>query len=343
MQVWPPLIGLVEHLLGAEVTAVHRSPQWPLSDGLPREDGGRGSSLSEGSTSMGRHRTPAEKRELGERARDMRGAGLSRRQIISQLGVGEDLLTQLLSGIDVPSTLRRPRAKDGLRAQAVALRTAGASYGQIAAQLGVSTSSCSLWLRHLPRPEADPQLAVLGQARRLAAARARAARDRAVRDSAADQVRAEAAASLGDITSRDLVLAAAVSYWCEGAKRKPWNRTERVAWMNSDPVLVRLFLEGLAQLRVSTERLSLRLHIHENADEEASRRWWSEQTGVALRQFRSSTIKRHNPRTRRGNVGEGYHGCLCVNVLGSRGLYQVFDGLVQGLATGPRSRPSVAP
>ena len=147
------------------------------------------------------------------------------------------------------------------------LRRSGATYDQIAAQLGVSKSSCSLWLRHLPRPEADPDRAAQAQARRLVAIRARAARDRDARDAAADRGRAQVASFLGIITSRDLVLAAAVSYWCEGAKRKPWNRTEIVKWMNIDPVLVRLFLEGLALLDVSTERLSLRLHIQADADE----------------------------------------------------------------------------
>ena len=245
-------------------------------------------------------------------------------------------MSQLLQDRAVPVSLRRPNAKDDVRAQAVELRRSGATYDQIAAQLGVSKSSCSLWLRHLPRPEADPDRAAQAQARRLVAIRARAARDRDARDAAADRGRAQVASFLGIITSRDLVLAAAVSYWCEGAKRKPWNRAEIVKWMNSDPVLVRLFLEGLALLDVSTERLSLRLHIHADADEAASRTWWSEQTRVPLVQFRSSTIKRHNPKTKRGNVGKDYHGCLCITVLGSRGLYQAFEGLVQGLAGQPR-------
>lgn len=285
---------------------------------------------------MGRHRTPDEKQELAEQSRALRARGWSRRQIMLELGVGDDLLGILLAGTEVPASLRRSRAKDDLRAQAVALRTAGASYDRIAAQLGVSKSSCSLWLRHLPRPEADPVVAAEAQDRRVVALRERAARDRAARDAAADRDKAEVASYLGEISSRDLVLAAAVSYWCEGAKRKPWNRMEMVKWMNSDPVLVRLFLEGLALLDVPTERLSLRLHVHENADEEACRRWWSEQSGVPLTQFRPSTIKRHDPKTRRRNVGDEYRGCLCVTVLGSRGLYQVFDGLVQGLAGQPR-------
>ena len=185
---------------------------------------------------MGRHRTPPEKHELGERARALRADGRSRHELIAERGVGDDLLSQLLQDTAVPVSLRRPDAKDDVRARAVELRRSGATYDQIAAQLGVSKSSCSLWLRHLPRPEADPDRAAQAQARRLVAIRARAARDRDPRDAAADRGRAQVASFLGIITSRDLVLAAAVSYWCEGAKRKPWNRAEIVTWRNSEPV-----------------------------------------------------------------------------------------------------------
>lgn len=285
---------------------------------------------------MGRHRTQEEKRELGERARQMRAAGRSRREIQAELGIGDDLAKALLAGTDLPDALRRPNAKDALRAEAVELRRQGATYDQIAVALSVSKSTCSLWLRDLPHPEPDPEATAAAQERRNAAIRARARRDKDARDRAGRQMATGAAASLGTITSRDLVLAMAVSYGCEGAKCKPWNRQKVVQWMNSDPVLVSLFLEGLALTGIARDRLSLRVHIHENANEPAARVYWSELTGVPIEQFRRSTIKRHNPTTVRQNTGEGYQGCLCVAVLQSRALYEVMDGLVRGLATGPR-------
>lgn len=285
---------------------------------------------------MGRHRTQEEKRELGERARQLRAAGRSRREIQRELGIGEDLARQFLSGVALPDSLRRPRAKDALREEAREMRLQGASYDQIAAALNVSKSSCSLWLRDLPHPEADPERAAAAQERRVAALRARVRRDRDARDEAGRQVTAAAAESLGTITSRDLVLAMAISYWCEGAKRKPWNRQQRVTWMNSDPVLVTLFLEGLELIGIGQDRLSLRLQIHESADELAARTWWATHAGVPPEQFARSTIKRHNPKTVRQNTGDGYRGCLGITVLQSRELYQVLDGLVQGLATMPR-------
>ncbi len=173
---------------------------------------------------MGRHRTPEEKRELAEQARQLRAAGRSRREIQAELGIGDDLAKAFLSGVALPESLRRPRAKDALRDEARDLRRGGATYDQIAVMLSVSKSSCSLWLRDLPNPEEDPERAAAAQERRLTALRARARRDRDARDAAGRQVAAAAAEGLGAVTSRDLVLAMAVSYWCEGGKRKPWNR-----------------------------------------------------------------------------------------------------------------------
>lgn len=291
---------------------------------------------------MPRHRTPEEKRELGEQARVLRAAGRSRREIVRELHIGEELLTKLLDGTPVPASLRRRNAKDGVRAQAVELRLAGKSYDEISKELGVSKSSCSLWLRDLPRPEDNPDRRAAAEARRLDGLRARMRRDREDRDKARQSVTQLAGQGLGAVTARDLVLALAVSYWCEGAKRKPWNRAEVVQWMNSDPMLVRLFLEGLRLIGIGEDRFVLRVHIHESADEEAARRWWSNHTGIPLDQFRRSTIKRHNPKTVRRNVNEEYRGCLCIVVLQSRLLYQVLEGLVDGLARQPRELDGLA-
>ncbi|CAN5247518.1 hypothetical protein BH24ACT10_BH24ACT10_10490 [soil metagenome] len=286
---------------------------------------------------MGRHRTQEAKRELGERAKELRAAGRSRREIQAELGIGDDLAKAFLRGTELPDALRRPNAKDELRQEAIELRRQGATYDQIAAALSVSKSTCSLWLRDLPHPEAEPEAAAAGQERRVAALRARARRDRDARDEAGQQMLLGAAESLGAVTSRDLVLAMAISYWCEGAKSKPWNRQKVVQWMNSDPLLVGLFLEGLALVGIPRDRLSLRVHIHESADEPAARAWWAEHTGVPPEQFRRSTIKRHNPKTVRQNTGDTYRGCLCITVLQSRALYEVMHGLVQGLASQPRN------
>jgi transposase len=279
---------------------------------------------------MGRHRTPEEKVQLGEQARAMRAAGKSRREIQTELGIGDDLAKELLRGTELPDSLRRPRAKDDLREKARQLREAGWTYPQIAKELGVSKSSCSLWLRDMVHPLPGLE----GQARRTAAIRASAAKIQELREADRRAFKEEVAEALGSVSDRDILVALAVSYWCEGGKTKPWARRELVQWMNSDLMLVRLFLEGLRTLGVSNDRIRLRLSIHETADEVAARAWWADQLGWSVDDFMRSTIKRHNPKTVRKNVADNYHGCLTVTVLQSRLLYQLLDGLVHGIAQG---------
>ena len=55
-------------------------------------------------------------------------------------------------------------------------------------------------------------------------------------------VRAEseaAAAEIGELTERQLLIAGAIAYWCEGTKSKPPHNSERVVFVNSDPGLIR--------------------------------------------------------------------------------------------------------
>ena len=71
------------------------------------------------------------------------------------------------------------------------------------------------------------------------------------------------------------------------------------------------------------------MQIHETADVEAAQRFWIEVTGAIDEQFLRPTLKRHNPKTNRKNVGDGYHGCLRVEVRRGTRLY----GRIEGWAT----------
>jgi hypothetical protein len=47
-----------------------------------------------------------------------------------------------------------------------------------------------------------------------------------------------AGAEIGDPTERELIIAGAIAYWCEGTKNKPGRQADRVVFMNSDPGLI---------------------------------------------------------------------------------------------------------
>jgi hypothetical protein len=125
----------------------------------------------------------------------------------------------------------------------------------------------------------------------------------------------EAVKWVGGLSDREVILLGAVAYWCEGAKAKPWEPNRcRVAFINSDPVLVLLFLRFIELLGVEPSDVGYRISIHETADIEAAGRWWATLVGVSFEQFHRPTIKTHNPSTVRYNTGEPYRGCLAIEV-----------------------------
>ena len=117
----------------------------------------------------------------------------------------------------------------------------------------------------------------------------------------------------------------------------PSRRNDRAAFINSDPALILLFLRFLATVGISPDRLVFRVYIHETADADAAQRFWLRTTGARREQFRPTTLKRHNPKTVRKNVGAGYYGCLRIDVLRSGDLYRWIAGWTAAItAVAPR-------
>lgn len=346
---------------------------------------------------MGRHRTPEEKQELGERARAMRAAGRPRREIEQELGIGDDLAKELLRGVPLPDSLARPRAKDELRVLAVQLRRAGRTYDQISAELGVSKSTCSLWLRDVPFQQQEllfdlptdvPEFPAdrrsvaaaerRGTARRLRRSglllreiaaelgvtvktahvytvglppptRAKHGGDlehvrrmnekrwgqhRRSRDAASQQRKLDAARQVGDVDDQALLLLGAMAYWCEGTKSKPWRPRSSFTFINSDPLIMRLFVRWLQLLDVPPERWVVRIQIHETADLEAAEVYWRHILGLPELAFGKPVIKRHVPLTRRKNTGQSYHGCARLYVRKGVPLLEQVEGWMVGALLG---------
>ena len=86
-------------------------------------------------------------------------------------------------------------------------------------------------------------------------------------------------------------------------------------------------------------KLRYRIYIHESADSVAAGRFWIEVTGAKPTQFHRPTLKRHNPKTVRKNVTDGYHGCLCVRVRQSADLYRRIEGWARAAMSGTDGAP----
>lgn len=272
--------------------------------------------------------------QLREQAIALRRAGKSRREIKDLLAITSNrTLNEALRGEPPQPWTWRTNAKDDLRAKARELRKQGLDYEDIVAELGVSKSSVSLWVRDLPRP---PGLSYEECLKRSAeGVRRYWAAERPIREAERAAISAAAAAQLGELNDREILIAGAIAYWCEGAKNKPYRRTDRVIFMNSDPALIKFFLRFLEAAGIEREDLIYCVQIHETADVEAAQRFWLDVTQGHPTQFRRPTLKRHNPSTVRKNTGDGYRGCLRVEVRRSTGLYRKIEGWAAAATAGP--------
>ena len=263
--------------------------------------------------------------ELREQAIALRRAGRSRREIKDLLGIGSNqTLNEALRGEPPQPWTWRPNAKDDLRAKARELRSQGLAYHQIVAELGVSKSTVSNWVSDMPRPD---RLSYEECCKRQAEAVARYwAAERPLREAGREAISAAAAAQINRLSDRETIIAGAIAYWCEGAKNKPYRRHDRVNFINSDAAMITFFLRFLDVAGIPRDQLTFRIYLHESADVAAAQQFWLGVTRAHPAQFRSPTLKRHNPQTVRKNTGDDYHGCLRIDVLRSADLYRMIEG-----------------
>jgi hypothetical protein len=234
--------------------------------------------------------------------------------------------------------MRTRQELDLLKERAARLRRQGRSRSQIKQILGPmsnSTLNDALKDEPLPPERADPGYA---ESRRRASAGVRRywAAERPAREAARAAISTAAAARIGPLTTREIIIAGAIAYWCEGAKSKPYRISEQVRFINSDPELIRFFLKFLDTTGVSGEHLRYCVHIHENADVQAATGYWASMVGAHTDQFAQPVIKRHTPRTPRTHDNLDYHGCLQVSVAKGSGLYRKISGWAHGVMTARR-------
>ncbi|MFD5567042.1 hypothetical protein [Streptomyces cadmiisoli] len=267
---------------------------------------------------------------LRERAVALRREGRSLRQIRDELKIfNNDVLNRLLQGEPPPEWTKRPNAKDDLRDRARELRLQGRTYDQIQVELGCSKSSISLWVRDLPKPErrrSPGEAAAIAKKGWEAKLR--------IRDEERQRTKEEARRAVGRLSPRELFLVGVSLYWAEGGKDKPYDRRECVTFVNSDPGMIRVFLAWLDLLGVERERIRYHVMIHENADVAEAERYWADLVDAGRHSFNKTTLKKHNPKTVRKNVGDTYRGCLVIKVRKGADLYRRVEGSWYGIVLG---------
>ena len=129
--------------------------------------------------------------------------------------------------------------------------------------------------------------------------------------------------AIGEMSSRDLLIAGAALYAGEGDKRDG-----AVGFTNSDPRMIALFLRWLREcFEIDESRLRVSLYLHEGLDLVEATHFWSCLTGIPTSQFNQPYRARADPSIRTAR-----HTRCCAKVrYGSASTHRSIMGLVAAL------------
>ena len=221
--------------------------------------------------------------------------------------------------------------KSNSREKAINLRRQGLSYSEILKQIPVAKSTLSLWLRSVNLSKRQEQRLT---EKKLASMRRGAIAKRNQRITLTREIQCEAIKQIGDISKRELFLIGVALYWAEGSKEKEGRPGSGVQFSNSDPKMLKLFIEWLTEIcGVEKEDISFGIYIHENSKNnlDTVKKYWSEKLNFPLSHFPYAYFKKNKIKTNRKNIGDSYFGLLKLKVRKSSTLNRKIAGWIKGV------------
>lgn len=213
------------------------------------------------------------------------------------------------------------------KAKATMLRLEGKSYGEIGKTLQISSKgTLSYWFRDLIIPsETKKRLAAnIRRAHERGLFRFNKERSRRVQNENREAEK-KGRLAIGRLTERELMLVGAALYWGEGTKSTSNGTYFALAFANSDPGLVRIYMKFIREIfHVPEEKIRAGIHIHDNILPDTAKRFWSRVTKLPVGRFyivkhlsRASKRKRPTNRLPYGTVAIKVHKrILFYNVMG---------------------------
>lgn len=170
------------------------------------------------------------------------------------------------------------------REKAKALRAGGKSYSEIKGLLKVGKGTLSVWLADTPL-----SLEQMRKVRDLNPRRIEHFREtmKKKRDTRLKIAYEKARKDIGKLSRRDLFIAGLYLYWGEGNKSGQAN----VGISNTDPAVIRAFLDWATVMGIPREKLYVRLHLYIDMNVERETLFWSGILKLPLTQFRKPYIK----------------------------------------------------
>ena len=214
---------------------------------------------------------------------------------------------------------------------AISLREKGFSYSEINRKIPVSKSTLSLWLRNIQLNETQKiRLKILMKKGQPYAAKAQ----KKLRLEKTEKIISMAKKEIGLIDKKTQFYLGIMLYWAEGSKQKIHHPSERVILNNSDPRMIRFFLNWLTEnLKIDRSKITFQIYSHDNIryKEKEVIKYWSRATGYPKVKFDKIYYKRDKRKRYRKNQGKNYYGLLRVIVSESTDLNRKISGWIEGV------------
>lgn len=218
--------------------------------------------------------------------------------------------------------------KTTLKQKAIDLRTQGLSYSEILKQVLVAKSTLSLWLREVGLSKKQKQRLT---EKKKAAMKRGWERVRSNRIEKSERIINEAESEVRHLIGDPLWLVGTMLYWAEGKKERTWRTGEIVAFSNMDWNMHRIFLQWIKRYVSQDKRvLIFELYIHEGADVERAKIFWSNKLNILTSDIRIY-FKRNKLSIHRKNIDREYYGLLCTRVRQSIDLNRKIAGWIKGV------------
>lgn len=219
-------------------------------------------------------------------------------------------------------------AKPREKSKAIKLRKRGYSYREILEKVPVAKSTLSLWLQGIGLAKEQKQRL---SEKKLAAAIKGAMIKKKYCQALVKLIKGKARKEIGNINKRDLWMIGTALYWAEGTKEKHYRISEKVAFSNTDPAMIILFIRWLERVcNVSPPDITYELFIHQKANWRKAQRYWASILSISNSRIRVY-FKKHKVKSHRKNIRESYHGLIKVVVKRSTNLNRKIAGWIEGI------------
>jgi len=220
--------------------------------------------------------------------------------------------------------------KSSEKQKAIKLRKEGKTYSEILAEIPVAKSTLSEWFKSVQLAKSQKQR--ITKKRKASALRGAESRHQ-TRLSEVKSFERDGLTDVGAISARELWLIGVALYWAEGSKQHEHSPSTGVVFNNSDSRMLLFFLRWLEQMKVPQTAIGFELYVHETrkSDVSAFRRWWAKELQISPDQLDRVYFKKGNPKTKRKNVGDLYHGLIRIKVNSSTTLNRKISGWVHGI------------